>query len=151
MTPTLEQRAEEVCYRCKVKPRVSYDSYCLEHSRERHRIRSHTPEYRSHEIAYMRKRRQMHNEKDLARNRRNARNQYLKHPEKVKARSTLRHAVTAGKIHKPSACSTCGKESKRIEGHHHLGYDRPFDVKWLCDPCHRITHRALASGSGEGK
>jgi hypothetical protein len=28
-----------------------------------------------------------------------------------------------------------------VEGHHHLGYNRPLDVIWLCRLHHRLLHR----------
>lgn len=63
--------------------------------------------------------------------------------ERDRIRERLRHAVSAGKVAKPSACEGCGLELPRekLGGHHFDGYDDPFRVVWLCDPCHRAEHR----------
>lgn len=62
----------------------------------------------------------------------------------LKAQAALRHAVAAGAIKKSFTCSMCGVRNPRgkdgrtiIHGHHHRGYDAPFDVQWLCAHCHR--------------
>ena len=61
---------------------------------------------------------------------------------KERANAVLRYAVWSGKIKKPSACSRCGENTKRICGHHHNGYSKKhaLDVVWLCDRCHSIAH-----------
>lgn len=59
-----------------------------------------------------------------------------RHPEKQRAREKLNYAVRSGKLERPTKCSHCGKESKRIEGAHH-DYNKPLEVTWLCTPCHR--------------
>ena len=51
----------------------------------------------------------------------------------------LRLAVKRGKIEKPELCSNCQikpKLSEQIEAHH-KDYSKPFDVEWLCVPCHK--------------
>lgn len=48
-------------------------------------------------------------------------------------------AVDAGKLHRPGACSQCGKNCKPEA--HHEDYSRPLDVTWLCRQCHREMHR----------
>lgn len=73
----------------------------------------------------------------------------VKNLEKHHARSALRRAVKAGVIWKPDVCSRCGCNSVKIHGHHHAGYDRPLDVKWLCPPCHNDEHIKLAQGKEE--
>jgi len=45
-----------------------------------------------------------------------------------------------GAIVRPGICEACGKESKRIEGHH-TDYAYPLEVIWLCFSCHREIHR----------
>lgn len=59
-----------------------------------------------------------------------------RHPEKQRARAKLNYAVRAGKIDKPDTCEHCNQKKSRIEGAHH-DYTKPFDVTWLCTPCHR--------------
>ena len=64
---------------------------------------------------------------------------YLKcrknNPDKRKARDAVNHAITAGKLIRPSTCESC-KEKKFVEGHH-KDYSKPLDVDWLCLKCHR--------------
>jgi len=59
-------------------------------------------------------------------------------PEKVKARSIISVAVATKKIDKPANCQECSSTG-RIEGHH-MDYDKPLEVVWLCTPCHRMLH-----------
>lgn len=54
------------------------------------------------------------------------------------ARDKLCHAVSNGKIIRPSICSKCG-QGGRIHGHH-PDYSKPFDVIWLCALCHGKMH-----------
>jgi len=55
-------------------------------------------------------------------------------------------AVKAGRITKGKACSGCGDNKRRLEAHHHKGYDRSnwLEVLWLCPPCHRKAHGTAA-------
>ncbi len=62
----------------------------------------------------------------------------LKHLNKVKARSILNRYVLKKIIIKPSICEMC-KESRKCEGHH-LNYDKPLLVIWLCKECHLKIH-----------
>jgi hypothetical protein len=63
---------------------------------------------------------------------------------KGRTRAALRNAVADGRIAKPSACEGCGATDAILGGHHHLGYDRPLDVQWLCSVCHGLQHRKAA-------
>jgi len=60
----------------------------------------------------------------------------FKNKEKVSAHNKLNYAVRKGRIIKPTECSECGATPRKIEAHHHNGYDHPFDVVWLCTRCH---------------
>lgn len=52
-------------------------------------------------------------------------------------------AVYNGMIIKPDKCSKCSNPTnRRIEGHH-MDYDKPLEVIWLCLPCHRKLHMYL--------
>jgi hypothetical protein len=53
---------------------------------------------------------------------------------KVRARNLVRKAVDRGDLVK-EPCERCGS-SKRIQAHH-PSYDKPLEVVWLCEPCHR--------------
>ena len=63
----------------------------------------------------------------------------LRYPEKRRAHNLLWKAILKGQIVKPKICEKCGKEG-RIEGHH-ADYSKPFEVDWLCNPCHIAEHR----------
>ena len=62
------------------------------------------------------------------------------HPTRRKAVNAVNNAVRNGVLVKPNNCQSCGIEAKRIEGHH-CDYNKPLDVMWLCDPCHKEWHR----------
>lgn len=73
-------------------------------------------------------------------------------PRKQRAQRALRHAVARGKIVKPDRCEDCGERfpARRLHGHHD-DYDKPFDVAWLCHPCHGRRHaryKHLAPNAG---
>ena len=63
-----------------------------------------------------------------------------RHPERVRARDRLRYAVRTGKVVRED-CAVCGM--KPTQGHHHNGYDHPFDVTWLCSKHHGEMHRVV--------
>lgn len=50
-----------------------------------------------------------------------------------------RRALNSGKLVRPANCSICGS-TRQIQGHH-LDYQRPLDVLWLCVDCHKAVHR----------
>lgn len=58
-----------------------------------------------------------------------------------KAHDALSNALRDGKIKKADACFHCGS-TKNIEGHH-VAYDYPLLVTWLCRSCHVKTHREM--------
>jgi ribosomal protein S27AE len=37
-------------------------------------------------------------------------------------------------------CIRCGNEKSLA---HHEDYDKPLDVMWLCQPCHKQRHKEL--------
>jgi hypothetical protein len=67
-----------------------------------------------------------------------------KYPEKARARNLLNRAIKRGEVLKSTSCKKCGASGVRIEGHHYKGYDNPFDVMWLCVPCHRKEDMILS-------
>jgi len=52
-------------------------------------------------------------------------------------------ALRAGDLTKGKECVHCGNDKRRLEAHHHKGYEQQFwlDVIWLCPPCHGKAHR----------
>jgi hypothetical protein len=74
---------------------------------------------------------------DPERNKRHA--EQRKNTDKNKARNKLHHEVEAGRIIKPILCENCGTES--ILHGHHVDYNKPLEVKWLCSFCHGLEHR----------
>lgn len=62
------------------------------------------------------------------------------HPDRVKARLTVRVAVYQGRL-KKGTCEVCG--SSKTEGHHE-DYSKPLDVRWFCRLHHVAVHRSVA-------
>lgn len=65
-----------------------------------------------------------------------------RHPEKIKARNVINNAIYRGALEKPTCCENCKKptESRKLHAHHR-DYGKPWDVDWLCHPCHAKLHR----------
>lgn len=74
-----------------------------------------------------------------------------RYPEREKARLAVSNAIIAGKITRPSSCSTCGCNCKPEA--HHDSYDQSewFNVRWLCRPCHEEHHRKYPEQKTENK
>ncbi len=66
--------------------------------------------------------------------------------KKYAAHHILQTAVKASILVKPVKCQVCEKETEknRLAGHHE-SYDKPLEVLWVCDPCHKRIH-AKAKG-----
>jgi hypothetical protein len=60
--------------------------------------------------------------------------------KKDRARSYLSFAIRDGDIARPSNCEKCGVECSP-EGHH-IDYDKPLEVIWLCKSCHENIHHS---------
>lgn len=87
------------------------------------------------------------------------RRHYAKHREKIirktvasgresgatRAHNLVFRAVRRGELTRPEKCPKCGVAGK-IQAHHHLGYDRPLDVEWLCKRCHSLEHAHMTPG-----
>ena len=78
--------------------------------------------------------------KERHRDRHNANNKAWveRNRHKVKAQKDFNNAIAAGRIKRATECSKCGATGA-IEGHH-KDYTKPFDVIWLCRPCHVEAH-----------
>lgn len=69
---------------------------------------------------------------------------YSKRPyarSKYLARQYKHTALQSGKIEK-QPCAICGQE--QVQGHH-LDYNKPLLIVWLCPKCHRELHELIKS------
>lgn len=64
-----------------------------------------------------------------------------RHKKKVAAHQTVYSAVKQGKLIKPSLCQSCRTEAE-LEAHH-VDYDQPLAVNWLCEECHKQVHKDI--------
>ena len=55
------------------------------------------------------------------------------------AHSRVAHAIRSGELSR-QPCIRCG-EAKSLA--HHEDYDKPLEVMWLCQPCHKQRHKEL--------
>ena len=62
-----------------------------------------------------------------------------RHPKRRSAVNAVNNAVRDGRLYKPSECESCAKETA-LQGHH-CDYNKPLDVMWLCEPCHKHWHK----------
>lgn len=62
-----------------------------------------------------------------------------RNPASYQAHNMVNNAIRDGKLFKPSQCESCSSETD-LHGHH-CDYNKPLDVMWLCDPCHKQWHR----------
>ena len=60
-------------------------------------------------------------------------------PRRYKAHNAVNNALRDGRIRKLDACEHCGNP-ERVVGHH-VAYDLPLLVTWLCQGCHVQLHR----------
>lgn len=119
----------QYCSKCKVKdvPFIKYSSYGgVSYYRCRPCNSEHARKYRR-------------TEKGMANIRKALRKSINKYPEKQFARKKVSNAINKGLLVRPLTCSQCNVHG-RIEGHH-LDYDRPLDVLWLCTSCHAKHHK----------
>jgi len=54
-----------------------------------------------------------------------------------RAYAKVRTALRTGELVRPSGCEDCPP----LHAHHHIGYDHPLDVVWLCAAHHGNAHR----------
>ena len=55
------------------------------------------------------------------------------------AHYAVSRAIKAGSLVR-SPCVRCGEQKSLA---HHEDYDKPLDVMWLCQPCHKQRHKEL--------
>lgn len=87
----------------------------------------------------------------------NQRNISIVSSKKEQARRKLRAALDKGILTRPSICEKCGKGSpprkdgrSTIQGHH-LSYDLPLIVEWLCPKCHTSETNQVEKGQKVSK
>lgn len=81
-------------------------------------------------------------DENLKERNRQYKNKYRKtHKKEIRARDKLQYNLDSNKIEKPTRCQICGKETK-LQAHHH-DYNKPLDVIWVCDRCHKDIHIKL--------
>lgn len=56
-----------------------------------------------------------------------------------RAHTTVARAIRSGKLVR-QPCSRCN-DPKSVA--HHEDYDKPLEVMWLCQPCHKKRHKEL--------
>ncbi len=76
---------------------------------------------------------------------RKSRRMTSKYPEKMRARGLVRYAVSSGKLARPEGCEKCSRVCQLQA--HHQDYSKPYDVDFLCDPCHKLIHGKLTDMS----
>jgi len=64
---------------------------------------------------------------------------------KAGAQKYLNNAIRDGRFERKYECEDCGTTERKIEGHHHMGYEREnwLNVQWLCVNCHKKAHREM--------
>lgn len=73
-----------------------------------------------------------------------------------RAHDIVEKAVAAGRLSRPHVCESCGGDGRAYrDGRapiqaHHDDYNRPLDVRWLCQPCHHEWHRTNTAVLVEG-
>ena len=68
-------------------------------------------------------------------------------PNKWDARHKLHMAVKNGKV-KKQPCEVCGSDESEA---HHIEYEKPLEVKWLCRKHHHETHMKIRFPKGKNQ
>lgn len=58
-----------------------------------------------------------------------------------KASEKVKDAIKSGKLIRAEKCMLC-LSNEKIEAHH-PDYNKPLDVVWVCQKCHRMLHRGM--------
>lgn len=64
--------------------------------------------------------------------------------KKYRTRNLTNKALKEGKL-KRGPCEVCGEQ--RVEAHH-VDYDKPFEIRWLCRMHHTKLHAQMKRESG---
>jgi len=63
------------------------------------------------------------------------------------AHTAVARAIRNGKLVR-NPCIRCGEQKSLA---HHEDYDKPLDVVWLCQPCHKKRHKEINLNTGVSK
>lgn len=70
-----------------------------------------------------------------------SRNYKLTFPERKAAWEAVRKALESGKLKRASRCEVCGNGAPQYRlVAHHLDYNAPLAIIWLCHPCQAHNH-----------
>lgn len=108
------------CKECNKKDVNTNRNKKIEYYREYDRIRSKEPE-----------RKKLHNEISALWRKADKR--------RMKCHNAVSRAIKSGKLIR-QPCVKCGSIKSLA---HHEDYDKPLDVVWLCQPCHKIRHKEI--------
>lgn len=66
--------------------------------------------------------------------------------KKERAHDIVEKAIKRGALTNPHKCSQCGSSDTFKDGRtaiqaHHDDYDKPLEVRWICQPCHHEWHK----------
>lgn len=125
------------CKECTKKAATEYRWNNIEYVREFDRQRGLTPERKAVVKAQYRKRtstkagraREIALKREWVERNRHKRNVHI----------VVGNAIKRGLI-VPERCFRCGAEKAQA---HHEDYSKPFEITWLCEPCHGARHREL--------
>ncbi len=152
--------ATRICGKChQEKPleqfykhiRDGYQSRCKDCKREESRLRNQTPQRKVYnqqfaqdlkENGYFR---EYARRPEVKKRKSKQMSEYYHNPEltpKFKARRKTRTLITNGTI-KKQPCVVCGN---LLSQPHHVDYDNPTNIKWLCREHHLKEHKAKAEG-----
>lgn len=63
---------------------------------------------------------------------------------RAKAHAAVCRALRSGELER-QPCERCGEVKAYA---HHEDYDKPLDVVWLCQPCHKERHKEMKAENG---
>lgn len=78
----------------------------------------------------------------------NATKHKIRYPQKHQARLSVMWAIKLGFLKRPERCEVC-KRLIKVEAHH-MDYEKPLEVKWLCRICHNKEHGKMLHIKIEG-
>ena len=108
------------CKECSKKDSIEHRNKNLEKVREYDRIRASNPERKKASIAISAAWRQ-------------------EDKRRIQCHNAVSRAIKSGKLIRQS-CERCGNENSLA---HHEDYDKPLEVNWLCQICHKQRHKEI--------